>query len=133
MLFFEVGDLLLDILEDMRGHFLHPEVFAFLSLRDWLDIVLVKLARRGRNHRMSLISPFFLLTWSSLVNPGPENDALAHKLDDGHQLEEDLHDAHPKLRYLHKLARIFDLFITKGVPMRSISYELSKVLTLLNM
>lgn len=70
---------------------------------------------------MSLISPFFLLTWSSFIDARPENDTLAHELDDRHELEENLHDAHSKLRYLDKLTGIFDLYIGKELHMRSIS------------
>ena len=120
MLFLQICHFLLNIIDNMRCHFLHPEILALLI--QWRNVCfyafLVKTCSRCRNHGVSLIGSFFLISYC-LINSGVKNDTFSHKFDDRHKLKENFHDADPKLRDLHKLTRIFYLCIDKQIHMSS--------------
>lgn len=118
MFLLDIGHFLPDVVEDVRGHLLHPEVVSLLGLRVTrrFEIVLVELGRRGRYDSVPLVRPLGGLA-KALLQARAEDDAFAHELDDGHQLKKNLHEAHSKLRYLHKLAGVLYLFVRCSVPM----------------
>lgn len=108
MLFFQIWHFLANIIENMRSHLFHSKILSLLRLRSGtgLQIILVELSRRWWYNRMSLVCSFLFLI-SIFLKTWPEDDTLAHKLYDGHKLEENLHYAYSKFWDFHKLAWIF--------------------------
>lgn len=109
-----------NVIDDVGSHFLHSEILALLCL--WWDrglyVILVKICSRSRNHSVPLICSFLFIR-NYLIDARTKNDAFSHKFDDCHKLKENLHETYSKLRNLHKLTRIFNLWIDKQIPISS--------------
>lgn len=120
MLFLLNCHLLSNVIDDVWSHFLHPEILALLCL--WWDsglyAIMVKICSRSRNHRVPLIGSFLFIS-NGLIDSRTKNDAFSHKFDDRHKLKENLHDTYSKLWNLHKLTRIFYLWIDTQIPISS--------------